>query len=370
MTSDFKPGKAYLIKGKGIEQVKSEILDWLSKKGFQVEDNEDFIKAFVYPLSVGHSDENRIMLKQQGKDTLIIFHKKDTVVFSHLIRRNLVRSLSNKKEIPFEISKFELNFMIIFMVIMICLSVFMEITLNPFGPCECNDSKSPFVFLISLLTSCRYLLVPIIFLGVSIFSRIKGSFYSPNSESYVEEYKDLNMFKEADEFDLKRKFTCPNCNRSIKENWDKCLYCGIKLTSKKNVSLIFNNPRFYIAIVGVIVICLIVVASTIFAPNAEKYVADGVTLYNQGNYDESLVKFEKAIQIDPNNAYAWNGKGLCLNKKGKYSEAIECFGNALELDPNYAIAWFCKGLSLQSLGRDTEAQECFDKAKELGYKQS
>ena len=36
MTSDFRPGKAYLIEGKGIEQVKGEIKDWLAQKEIEI----------------------------------------------------------------------------------------------------------------------------------------------------------------------------------------------------------------------------------------------------------------------------------------------------------------------------------------------
>ena len=41
---------------------------------------------------------------------------------------------------------------------------------------------------------------------------------------------------------------------------------------------------------------------------------------------------------------------------------------AIELDPKNAFAWVNKDFALKALGRTTEANAAFAKAKELGYK--
>jgi Flp pilus assembly protein TadD len=51
----------------------------------------------------------------------------------------------------------------------------------------------------------------------------------------------------------------------------------------------------------------------------------------------------------------------------RYEEAIEALDKALELDPQFAYAWYNKGVVLEKLGKSDEAQVCYDKAKELGY---
>ncbi len=351
MTSDFRTGKAYRIKGKDVEQVKSEIKEWFTKNGFEFEEDGDFILAYVYPIEVGYSHENKIKIQKCEKDTLIIFHKKSTVAFPHDKRKNLVRSISDKKEFTIDSNH------ILGMGAAICvLALFMVVFVsNHYYAYDYNR------FVIDIV---RFVFIIIIFIYMLRSRRLSSL---PNSKYYVEECNDVKKSYEIGESYSMEISTCPNCNKEIDDSWDICLHCGIKLKSKKNVRLIFNNPRFYIAIVGVIVISLIVVASTIFAPNAEKYVAEGVSLYNQGKYDASLEKFEKAINIDPNNVHAWNGKGLALYKKGKLSDAVYCFDKTLSIDPNYAVAWFCKGLVLEDLGENAKAQECFDKARELGY---
>jgi tetratricopeptide (TPR) repeat protein len=48
----------------------------------------------------------------------------------------------------------------------------------------------------------------------------------------------------------------------------------------------------------------------------------GHDLYSLGNYDEAIQAFDKAIQINPETAYAWIGKGVMFGIRGKYDEAI------------------------------------------------
>jgi Flp pilus assembly protein TadD len=54
-------------------------------------------------------------------------------------------------------------------------------------------------------------------------------------------------------------------------------------------------------------------------------------------------------------------------EQGKHNEAIQALDKAIEIDPQYAKAWNKKGDALKSLGRITEADAAFAKAKELGY---
>ena len=62
----------------------------------------------------------------------------------------------------------------------------------------------------------------------------------------------------------------------------------------------------------------------------------------------------------------WNNKGLALNSLGKYDEAIKCYDKAIEIDPDDADTWNNKGLALNSLGNDDEAKKCYDRSKKLG----
>jgi Flp pilus assembly protein TadD len=44
------------------------------------------------------------------------------------------------------------------------------------------------------------------------------------------------------------------------------------------------------------------------------------------------------LEINPNDADAWNNKGLALDNLGKSTEAIEYYNKALQIDPKYVNA--------------------------------
>lgn len=54
-------------------------------------------------------------------------------------------------------------------------------------------------------------------------------------------------------------------------------------------------------------------------------------------------------------------KGLCLEANGEYEEALECFDKALELDPRHAESLFNAGRILDNRGMDTEALKYYEK---------
>ena len=52
-----------------------------------------------------------------------------------------------------------------------------------------------------------------------------------------------------------------------------------------------------------------------------------------GQYENALNLFEKAISLNQNDPDLWNLKGIVLRSLGRYNEAIECFNKSLEIDP-------------------------------------
>lgn len=52
-----------------------------------------------------------------------------------------------------------------------------------------------------------------------------------------------------------------------------------------------------------------------------------------GQYDDALNLFQKAILLNRNDPDLWNLKGNALRSLGRYNEAIECFNKSLEIDP-------------------------------------
>jgi len=52
-----------------------------------------------------------------------------------------------------------------------------------------------------------------------------------------------------------------------------------------------------------------------------------------GQYNDALNLFQKAILLNRNDPDLWNLKGIALRSLGRYNEAIECFNKSLEIDP-------------------------------------
>ena len=52
-----------------------------------------------------------------------------------------------------------------------------------------------------------------------------------------------------------------------------------------------------------------------------------------GQYDDALSLFQKAILLNQNDPDLWNLKGIALRSLGRYNEAVECFNKSLEIDP-------------------------------------
>jgi len=83
------------------------------------------------------------------------------------------------------------------------------------------------------------------------------------------------------------------------------------------------------------------------------------------NYNEALKCFDMAIRLDPNLAEPWNNKGWALMEQNNYDEALKCFDIAIRLDPQYAWAWNNKGRILYEQKKYDDALECIEKAIEL-----
>lgn len=91
----------------------------------------------------------------------------------------------------------------------------------------------------------------------------------------------------------------------------------------------------------------------------------GVSLRSIGRFDEAVICYDKALEIDPRFAGAWSNKGADLGRLGHFHDAILCINKALEIDPRSKSAWLDKGASFVHLGRFDQAIICFDKALEI-----
>ena len=70
---------------------------------------------------------------------------------------------------------------------------------------------------------------------------------------------------------------------------------------------------------------------------------------------KSLADYDRAIQLNPNNAIAYYNRGVVKYALGKNQDAIADYDRAIQLDSNYAIAYFGRGSAKSVLGKNQEA---------------
>ncbi|MFZ0344425.1 MAG: tetratricopeptide repeat protein [Nitrososphaeraceae archaeon] len=102
--------------------------------------------------------------------------------------------------------------------------------------------------------------------------------------------------------------------------------------------------------------------------NISSWYNRGLALSSIGKYDEAIFCFDEAIKINPNIVYAWNSKGYAFNSQGKFREAIKAYDRVLEIDPNNISAWYNRGLALNNMGSFDEAIQSYDKVLEIDEK--
>lgn len=87
----------------------------------------------------------------------------------------------------------------------------------------------------------------------------------------------------------------------------------------------------------------------------------GNVLLMLGKTDEALDSFNTATLIDPTYVEAWKNKEAVHLLRGDYDEAVKCLDQILGLNPKDEFILLSKGALLTNLHRYRESVECFDK---------
>jgi Flp pilus assembly protein TadD len=69
------------------------------------------------------------------------------------------------------------------------------------------------------------------------------------------------------------------------------------------------------------------------APRSDEEVAFGIEVASRGLWKEARFRFERAVELDPENASALNNLAVALEQQGEFDGARDAYEKALELKP-------------------------------------
>jgi protein O-GlcNAc transferase len=99
--------------------------------------------------------------------------------------------------------------------------------------------------------------------------------------------------------------------------------------------------------------------------NADAYNNLGIISKEEGRLDEAVIYLKKAICLDTKNALAYNNLGAVFQEKEKYDEALTLFQKALQLNPGFSDAYYNLGTVFLKEENLDGAIMCFQKAINL-----
>ncbi len=99
--------------------------------------------------------------------------------------------------------------------------------------------------------------------------------------------------------------------------------------------------------------------------NINPHIKKGLMWKNKGKHDKAIEEFNKAIQLNPNNAAAYVNRGEILCRERKYDDAIQDFSKAIQLDPDNADVYCSRGWIWKKKRKYDKAIEDYNKAIKL-----
>ena len=92
----------------------------------------------------------------------------------------------------------------------------------------------------------------------------------------------------------------------------------------------------------------------------------GVALAVVGRFVEAETAYRRTLNLDPNEARAWNNLGAILFEALKRrEEGIQCLANSVKLDPGNKLGWANLASMHGQLGRHQHALDCAERALAL-----
>lgn len=95
----------------------------------------------------------------------------------------------------------------------------------------------------------------------------------------------------------------------------------------------------------------------------------GVELEDAGKFEDAIISYDKALELDPNDTDTWCSKGNALASLQRFRLAIKSYDQAIKIDPGNNAALNNKSYALHKIG-DTLYKEGKKKEAELYFKKA
>lgn len=93
----------------------------------------------------------------------------------------------------------------------------------------------------------------------------------------------------------------------------------------------------------------------------------GLSLQEDGHYDEAIKHYTESVRQRPNHALPYNNRGNCYSIKGEFDRAIEDYSKAIELEPSDPMTYNNRATAYAKKREFDRAIEDSGKAIELGF---
>jgi tetratricopeptide (TPR) repeat protein len=99
----------------------------------------------------------------------------------------------------------------------------------------------------------------------------------------------------------------------------------------------------------------------------EFYLSRGLQYGRTGNTADAIKDFDRALQLRPTYADAFNNRGIANAMIGNYDASFADFAKAIQTKPDYADAYFNRGIAHRNKGNTKEACADFSKAASMNF---
>jgi WD40 repeat protein/predicted Zn-dependent protease len=106
------------------------------------------------------------------------------------------------------------------------------------------------------------------------------------------------------------------------------------------------------------------------AQDAESWIARGDASSRQGQLQEAVSYYSRAIELRPRRPAYWIHRGDTYAALGQYKEAIADYSKAIDLAPKVALAWFNRGRAYAALKEWDKAADDYSRAIEREPKEA